>query len=240
MRIFEDYYEAGSEVMRDLHEMGVITRIQSMQDLDVSDNDDLGITKEIVGYCFKVLSHGRLDDMLDLFRKIDLDVAKEYIETELADRVSGKSMNPGNAWQLRSDTWEQFMRKHGGNKLSYTYSERMFDRVPAVINELKDRPGSRQAIIDVYRGDLDLPNWGGKARISCSMYYQALIRDDELQLIYTIRSNDLLEHFCYDLALAGGLQEHIADALGLPCGDLTYFIGSLHAYKKDLDERGIF
>ena len=44
MRIFNDYYEAGSEVSRDLHEMGVTNVVQSMQDIDTSGNDDLAIT----------------------------------------------------------------------------------------------------------------------------------------------------------------------------------------------------
>jgi len=240
MRIFENYYEAGSEVMRDLHEMGVINRVQSMQDIDTTDNDDLAITKEVIGYCFTVLSHDRLDDMLDLFRKVPLETAKSYIATELEDRVSGLSLNPGNAWQLRADTWEQFMRKHGNQRFSYTYPERMYNRVSSVVQELKTNPGTRQAIVDVYRGDLDMPNWGGTARIPCTMYYQFLLRNEGLNMIYTIRSNDLLEHFCYDLALAGGLQEYVAHQIGKEVGDLIYFIGSLHAYKKDLDARGIF
>ena len=240
MRIYENYYEAGSEVMRDLHEMGVINRVQSMQDIDTTDNDDLAITKEIIGYAFTVLTHDRLDNMLDLFIKVPLETAKSYIAAELEDRVSGKRLNPGNAWQLRADTWEQFMRKHGNEKFSYTYPERMYNRVDAVIRELKEHPGTRQAIIDVYRGDLDIPNWGGTARIPCTMYYQFLLRDEKLNMIYTIRSNDLLEHFCYDLALAGGLQEYVAHQVGKEVGDLIYFIGSLHTYKKDLDTRGIF
>jgi len=240
MRIFNDYYEAGSEVSRDLHEMGVTNVVQSMQDIDTSGNDDLAITKEVIGYCFTVLTHNRLDDMLNLFRKVPLETAQAYIAAELEDRVSGKRLNPGNAWQLRADTWEQFMRKHGNAKFSYTYPERMYNRVPSVIHELKTNPGTRQAIVDVYRGDLDMPSWGGNARVPCSMYYQFLLRDDKLNTIYTIRSNDLLEHFCYDLALAGGLQEHVAKQVGVEVGDLVYFIGSLHAYKKDLDERGIF
>ena len=42
------------------------------------------------------------------------------------------------------------------------------------------------------------------------------------------------------MALTGRYQEYVAEKLGLPVGDLIYMTGSMHAYKKDLDERGIF
>jgi thymidylate synthase len=239
LRIFADFYAAGSEVLRDLSEMGVITRIQSMQDKTDLD-DDLAITKEVIGYSFTVLTHDRLDDMLEIFRKVPLETAKNYIDAEFADRVCGEPLNPGNAWQLRAETWEQFMAKQGGDKMSYTYAERYCDRLDNVVAELKRNPGTRQAIHDVYRGDLDMQNWGGKKRIPCSILYQFFVRDGAVHILYFIRSNDLLEHFCYDLALTARYQEYVAEKLGLPVGDLIYMIGSLHSYKKDLDARGIF
>ena len=238
MRIFENYYEAGSEVMRDLYEMGVENRVQSMQDKTLLD-DDLAMTKEVIGYCFTVLSHSRLDDMLELYRKVDLETAKAYIDAEFADRVSGEPLNPGNAWQLRAETWEEFTKKQDG-KMSYTYAERYCDRLDRVIQELKEHPGTRQAILDMYRGDLDMPNWGGVKRIPCSISYQFFRRDGQCHILYYIRSNDLLEHFCYDLALTGRLQEYVAEAVGDEVGDLIYVTGSLHAYQKDLEARGIF
>jgi len=72
------------------------------------------------------------------------------------------------------------------------------------------------------------------------MYYQFYIRDNKLHMIYTMRSCDFLTHFIYDVYFSIFLQSYVADNLNLNMGTFTHFIGSLHAYKKDMAERGIF
>ena len=87
---------------------------------------------------------------------------------------------------------------------------------------------------------IDMENMGGGGRIPCSMYYQLLRRNGKLDLIYTMRSCDFLVHFPVDLLLALRLQSYVADQLGIGVGMFTYFTGSLHAYAKNMKERGIF
>ena len=132
-----------------------------------------------------------------------------------------------------------------------SYSERMAPQLLRVVDELRARPDTRQAIIDIHSnicpveaeqvtGSADLSNMGGKARIPCSLYYQVMIRERRVDLVYAMRSCDFLVHFPVDLMLAMRLQTWFAKLLDLNVGLFTYFTGSLHAYHKEIKDRGIF
>lgn len=242
MRIYANCMEMHSDVRRDIHEMGTIVHPQTMQDLDVRDNADFR-TLELSPYAFTIEDASDAKGLLD-----SLEMSSTWMEAEFAERIS-KTANPGLAWELRAETWRQFL--HSG-KLAYTYSERMnrslnidtmddsdVCALSHVFHELHDNPDTRQAILPIFNGDLDLPNMGGIARIPCSMYYQFLKRNGTLQMIYTMRSSDFLTHFPYDIALAARLQDYMAKLLVIPTGQLTFFTGSLHLYAKDADP-GVF
>jgi thymidylate synthase len=153
-------------------------------------------------------------------------------------------MNPGNAWKLRQNVWDEFL--HDG-KFAYTYTERFNEQtmkagaqLATAIHQLQINPGTRQAIVGIHQGPREIPHMGGAGRVPCSMYYQFLRRHDELHMIYTMRSCDLLTHFPVDIILALKMQEHVARELGCKLGTFTYFCGSLHAYRKDMKAREIF
>lgn len=269
MRIYNDPVTAAREVERDLFEMGIKVHPQTMQDKRVADNPDYE-TLELQAYGFKI--HGwelePSDEALFVNYVLTGNAESEpspsyldvmgYIEREFEDRTNGNPMNPGNSYKCRRDVWEQFL--HEG-LFAYTYSERMAPQLLRILQELTERPDTRQGIINLHSNispsnklsrvptgaihkevlrSADMENMGGAGRIPCSMYYQVLIRRDKVDLIYTMRSCDFLTHFPVDIALALRLQNWFAEHLNRPVGDFTYFTGSLHAYHKDLKGRGIF
>jgi len=263
MRIYTNPLEAARETERDLFEMGISVQPQTMQDKDVRDNSDYK-TLEIRGYGFKIVDwHFSLKELKLLmghFFPEKYDDALTYIVNEFQERVSGTPTNPGNSYKSRQNLWSEFMHK---GKFAYTYSERMYAQVWQTLNELTKNPESRQGIINIHSNicawardtmlathpanecnivndSIDRINTGGSGRIPCSMYYQIMIRENKLDLIYTMRSCDLLVHFPIDMGLALCLLDYFADKLGLGYGTFTYFTGSLHAYQKDMDTRGIF
>lgn len=260
MRIYINPLEAIGETERDLWEMGVRVHPQTMQDKDVATDPDFE-TVELEGYGFKIARSDWSKQMEeDAIAKVlglgHIPSVQRYIELEFADRTSGEALNPGHSYLARPEVWEQFL--HNG-VFAYTYSERMSAQLPALIEELRKRPNSRQGIISIHSNicvgqyiehkgparqnvipGADMLNRGGTARIPCSMYYQFLIRNGRLDLIYTMRSCDYLTHFVVDLMLAMRLQKYVADKLNLPTGQLTWFAGSLHAYRKDMKARGVF
>lgn len=259
VRIYTDPVEAVKEVERDLWEMGIDVHPQTMQDKDVANDADY-MTKEVRGYGFQIVGYTwtpveECAVLEHILPKEQWKAVGEYMQLEFQDRVCNVAQNPGNSWKAREQVWNEFM--HDG-KFAYTYSERMTPQLMRILAELREHPDTRQAIINIHSNirsccedsasvsparicpDADLMNMGGHARIPCSMYYQLMIREGKLDLIYTMRSCDFLVHFPVDIMLALRIQEWAARQLEVQTGMFTYFTGSLHAYAKDMKVRGIF
>lgn len=226
MRIFKDCKEMISEVHRDLFEMGIRVNPKTMQDKFV-EGDENYQTIELSGYSFAILNTDDLDQMI-MDRKLSL----VWCEADFRERINPEEINPGQAYTLRSE-WDEFV--HGG-KFAYTYNERIRYQLEDTINILKFDPNTRQAVLTIYEGMKDTANRGGKNRVPCSMYYQFLIRDGKLDVIYTMRSSDFMTHFPYDIWMAARLRDLIAKEVEVPVGKLIFFSGSLHCYKKDMPE----
>ena len=236
MRIFANCSEAIAEIERDIYVRGRLVHPERMQDKDVK-HDDSFITKELTCYTFTILDGRDRDAMLKKF-----DIPKEYVQREWNDRLSGimsELANPGIAWKITPKLWKQYLDREG--KFDYTYSERFYEyKQPEFVREeLRKHPNSRQGIVSIYNPNHDARNIGQK-RIPCSMYYQFMIREDKLNLIYTMRSCDFLNHFGADVWLAFEFQRWMAGQLLRKPGNLTMFIGSLHVYKKYMRKMGVF
>ena len=243
MRIYADAYELMSEMGRNLWEMGTEVKPRTYQN-KVIEGDDNFVTKELIceQYCLTKLPD---PDILFIHTK-----SKDWADAEFIERVSGKMINPGKAWELRKDIWEEFLVETmpGHTKtFDYTYSERMNQKyhyngkfitmIDTVVNLLKDDNDTRKAIINIYGCD-DANNLDGSKRIPCSMYYDFLIRENaarekQLNICYHQRSSDFITHFGNDVYLAWKMMEYIAEKVGVKPGYLYHTIDSIHVYKKD-------
>lgn len=210
--------------------MGKEVHLQTMQDKQIEGDPDY-FTRELLGYSYMISDTSDKDKMLEVFGKTE---GKAWAEAEFADRINPEPMNPGNAWKLRADVWEEFI--HDG-KFAYSYAERLQPQIDKVIEEFKIHPSSRQGIIAMWDPKEDIDKLG-KERVPCTMFYQVINRGGKLHMVYVTRSNDVYEHWAYDVWLAVSLQEHIAEALGLPVGDFYQFITSFHAYAYK--QKGVF
>jgi len=234
MRIYKDPNEMVREVERDLFEMGIRVQSGTMQDKDVHDNPDYE-TIEVQAYGYTLTDCNPMLVREGVIKYLHGN--PEWAETEFRDRINPDYINPGCAWELYREVWAEFLRD---GQFAYTYNERFREQLPQVIRELNVRPNTRQAIMTMYDRHQDMANWGGKDRIPCSLSYQFYIRGGQLHMIYTMRSCDFLTHFCHDVYFAAKLLHYVALHTRQPAGHLTHFMGSLHAYKKDMDKRGIF
>lgn len=236
MRIFNNPIEMIKEVERDLFEMGIQVSSHSVQDFHVENNPDY-IMVELWGYGYTLLQYSKKDlsEMINYLNGNEI-----WCLAEFSDRVSFQNQNPGRSWCINEKSqklWGKFL--HNGT-FSYTYNVRLLDQIPIVINELLLKPNTRQAIMTIYDKHMDLSNLGGNQRVPCSMHYQFLLRNGKLNLIYTMRSCDFLNHFVHDVYLAVRMIQYVAERIKAEPGVLIHFIGSLHAFKGDLDKKGIF
>ena len=241
MRIYTDCKELMSEAFRDVFEMGAIVKPKTYQN-KVIDGKDEFITKEVIGYQY-CLTSLNLENMLYIADAR----SKDWVEAELKERLTPHT-NPGEAWKLRPELWEQFITEN--DHFDYTYSERFNDPVGfmgarpinLVIKLLVDDPDTRKAILPIFTIS-DVVRNDGSARIPCSMYYNFMVREDsrgikKLHISYHQRSSDVITHFGNDVALAFKMMEYVAESTGYQPGYLYHTIDSLHSYKKDWEQLG--
>jgi len=237
MRIFIDAIEMLREVERDLFEMGTRYQTSTVQDRKV-ETDPAFQTIELFGYTYS-LHDATFESLRKMLAHAHCNV--DWADAEVAERTirppSEMSLNPGAAWRMHPDLWRPFLRE---GRFAYTYAERQHEQIDYVVNELMLRPNTRQAVLTMYDRHQDMMNWGGRDRVPCSLTYQFLHRDDRLHVIYNQRSCDFVNFFPYDVFFTYGLLNAIAYRASLKPGTITHFIGSLHAFAGDLQDKGIF
>lgn len=229
MRIYTNCYELMSETGRNLWEMGLIVKPKTYQNKDIENNPEFE-TKELIceQYCLTSLK-----DEEYLFKYSN---SKDWADAEFKERIT-PDVNPGEAWELRKDIWEPFLVN---GYFDYTYSERFTYALNRLILLLKKDPDTRRAVLPVFNGSNydDTNYYYDFVRIPCSMYYDFLIRENEigekqLNICYHQRSSDFITHFGNDVYLAYRLMQYVAAQIGVKPGYLIHTIDSLHVYRKD-------
>lgn len=119
--------------------------------------------------------------------------------------------------------------------LKGAYGPKVVDQLPYVVDALVNDNDSRQAVLTTWR---ERP--GPSKDIPCTVSMQFLIRDDVLHSVVTMRSNDIVLGFTYDVftfsMVAKSVQLLLRDR-GILCdlGDLSVNAGSLHLYEPHWD-----
>lgn len=230
MRIYSNSFELMSEMGRELNSYGQIVKPKTYQNKVIEGNEDF-ITKELICQQYCLTSLG---DPVWLFV---FSHSKEWADAEFQERIDiSDIINPGKAWELRKDLWEQFLVN---GKFDYTYNERMVI-LPYTIQLLKSDSDTRKAVLPIFNGngEDDTLYYHGNKRIPCSMYYDFLIRQNGkgekvLHICYHQRSSDFAQHFGNDIYLAWRLMEYVAKEVEVKPGYLYHTIDSLHIYQKD-------
>lgn len=112
----------------------------------------------------------------------------------------------------------------------YTYHSRMKDQISFVIDELKQNPYSRRAVIDIRDNALDM----GSENPACLQHIQYFVRENKLHCYVLFRSNDACKATFMNAFALIMLQKKIADELGLEVGAYVHTANSFHCYAKDI------
>lgn len=112
------------------------------------------------------------------------------------------------------------------------YGPRLTDQLQRCVTTLRVDPTTRQAVATVWRSD-DLTHDGDRP---CTIFMQFLIREGELQLHVTMRSNDVWLGTPYDIFAFTQIQRTVAYALDVPAGPYVHHATSLHLYARNLDQ----
>lgn len=138
----------------------------------------------------------------------------------------------------RLDFIEHYIRDYGdfsddGKTIYGAYGPRIFGKgsnaqVSRVIQLLKRKPDSRQAVIQIFdRKDILAKH----SDIPCTCTLQFMVREQRLHLLTSMRSNDAWMGLPHDVFSFTMIQELVARSLGLELGDYKHYVGSLHLYE---------
>lgn len=228
MRIYSTFEESHSEIRRDLGEMGIRVHTQTMQDKNISGDDNFA-TVELQNYQYCVTDASKFS-VLEQHPSAHPD----WMRSEWWERWNGAQgfdRNPGEAWKKRANVWREFLEADG--RFSYQYGQRMSFSLSHIVNRLSEDKFSRQLFLSIWDIHVD-PERFGKRRVPCSLGYFFLFREGRLDITYLQRSADFHTHFVHDQWMACRLLATIAAAGDVPMGRFIHWVGSLHVYQKDL------
>lgn len=168
----------------------------------------------------------------------------------------GTAINPAFAvadvvWIMRGrndsafvNAWNSQLPKYAGEGDSYhgAYGFRLrqhfgVDQLERAYSALSNVPDSRQIALHVWDSSIDLPREDGSpvsADVPCNIVSLLKVRDNKLEWMQVMRSNDLYRGTPYNFIQFTTLQEVMAGWLGLELGSYNHLSDSLHIYESDL------
>lgn len=113
------------------------------------------------------------------------------------------------------------------------------DQLRSVVDVLTGKTDSRQAVVQIFdRSDL-----ANERDVPCTTTMQFFLREGRLDLVVSMRSNDVFLGLPHDVFCFTMIQELVARSVGAKLGKYVHLVGSLHLYdrhsvsaKKFLDE----
>jgi thymidylate synthase len=107
------------------------------------------------------------------------------------------------------------------------------NQVANVIDTLKKKPSSRQAVIQLFDANDIVVEHND---VPCTCTLQFMIRNDRLNMYTHMRSNDAFVGLPHDVFCFTMLQEIVARSLGVELGFYKHSVGSLHIYDANKTE----
>lgn len=256
--MFEHTYKSILDLMRTAPELPP----SRWQSLDISDKPFMA-TRELLNYSLEYPLPRTVQELADDV-KPNLPWADVHFETE---RASGEPINPGESWkmwpgaasagtmireqgQYDHSYAERYWPKHAGCQeggrlrecepwthrgIRFQYGD-LYDLVDVLFKD----PSTRQAYLPVWFPE-DLRAANDSKRVPCTLGYHFIMRDNQLHVVYYMRSCDLIKHFRDDVYLTGRLLLWVLERLqtcdlmwkNVTPGTLTMHITSLHMFRAD-------
>ena len=165
-------------------------------------------------------------------------VNQDYVDAELRWYES-ESTNIYDIYEDEKDppqAWQYSANRHGEINSNYGYliwNNRFHCQYERALEELEDDPDSRRAIMIYNRPDIWMEyNNNGKNDFICTNAVTYYIRNDELQAVVQMRSNDVVFGYKNDYAWQQYILESLANDLGIQPGFITWQVQNLHVYER--------
>ena len=163
-----------------------------------------------------------------------------YIDAEL-DWYLGCSTNindirykdePPTAWQYAANKYGEINSNYG----KLIFDDKYYRQFDNVINELNYNPDSRRAVMIYNRPSI----WtefdeNGKNDFICTNAVSYYIRDNHLQSVVQMRSNDVVFGYKNDYAWQRYVMNMVANEVDCEVGSLIWQVQNLHVYERHFD-----
>ena len=163
-----------------------------------------------------------------------------YIDAEL-DWYLGCSTNindirykdePPTAWQYAANEYGEINSNYG----KLIFDDKYYRQFDNVINELNHEPDSRRAVMIYNRPSI----WtefdeNGKNDFICTNAVSYYIRDNHLQSVVQMRSNDVVFGYKNDYAWQRYVMNMVANEVDCEVGSLIWQGQNLHVYERHFD-----
>lgn len=160
---------------------------------------------------------------------------QEYIQREL-EWYRSQSLNVADIPGGPPVVWKMAASSQGWINSNYGYlilSNDNWNQYDHVRDELRRNPFSRRAVMIYTRPMIwEEYNLDGMSDFICTNTVQYFIRDDKLQVVVQMRSNDVVFGYKNDYAWQEYVALALCDELGVELGDIIWHVGSLHVYSR--------
>lgn len=173
-----------------------------------------------------------------------IDAEIKWYESESTNiyDIHGKVKAPPAAWKYSADP-------HGNINSNYghlIYSDKYYNQFDSVVDELVLNPDGRRATMVYNRPSIWVEyDEGGKSDFICTNAVTYYIRNNELQSVVQMRSNDVVFGYKNDYAWQRYVMDRICEAMNghddrifeediLP-GFITWQVQNLHVYERHFD-----
>jgi thymidylate synthase len=184
---------------------------------------------EIQGACFTA-------DEDAIFGTVNADYVQRELDwyTSMSlcvnDIPGGKQeANPPVIWTTVSDSNGMINSNYGW----CIWSEDNNSQYDHALQELKSNPESRRAVMIYTRPTMwDDYNRDGMSDFMCTNAVQYMIRDNKLNCVVQMRSNDAIFGYKNDKAWQQHVLDKMANQLDIEPGEIIWQVGSLHIYER--------
>jgi len=168
-------------------------------------------------------------------------VNEEYVQKELKwyesestniNDIYGSDREPPKAWQYSANDHGEINSNYG----HLIYSEKYNRQFENVIIELHKNPDSRRASMVYQRPSIwHEYNDNGKNDFICTNAVTYYIRNDVVNCVVQMRSNDVVFGYKNDFAWQQFVLNEVAEELNREAGDIIWQAQNLHVYERHFD-----
>ena len=188
-------------------------------------------TIEIIGASF-------LADKPAIFGTVNeayVDAELKWYESEstnITDIYPEGDKEPPQAWQYTANIHGEINSNYG----HLIYSEKYYNQFENVVIELHKNKDSRRASMIYQRPSIWKEyNENGKNDFICTNAVTYYIRNDRLNCVVQMRSNDVVFGYKNDFAWQQFVLNELAEELSVESGDIVWQAQNLHVYERHFD-----